>query len=197
MTAPKSVEFFFDYISSYSYLANSQLATLGAEEIVYRPVFLGAIMTATGNTPPATVPSRGKYLQKDLQRWAKRYDIPLAMNPVFPQNTLGALRLALVALQENRFAELHEALFAAMWAQRRDLSERSTLHEIATSAGLNADDYLAASNSPDIKDRLKANTDEAVARGAFGAPTFFVGDQMYFGNDRLMFVREALASASN
>lgn len=191
----RRVEFFYDYVSSYSYLANSQLATLGAEKVLYRPMFLGAVMSATGNAPPAKVPARGKYLQRDIARWAKRYGIPFKMNPVFPQNTLGALRLALVALRDECFPELHTRLFDAMWVHGLDLSDTGVLHELACQAGLDADRALAASAEPEIKEQLKANTDDALERGAFGAPTLFVGDQMFFGNDRLDFVREALREA--
>ncbi|MGB5245327.1 MAG: 2-hydroxychromene-2-carboxylate isomerase [Woeseia sp.] len=189
----RRVEFFYDYVSSYSYLANSQLATLGAAEVVYRPFFLGGIMKATGNTPPATVPARGKYLVKDLERWAARYGIAFRMNPAFPQNTLGALRLALAAQQAGGFQALHQRLFNAMWAEQRDLADPAVLLKIANDAGLDAEGLLQASSSQEVKDLLKANTDEAVQRGAFGAPTFFVGGEMFFGNDRLEFVREALA----
>lgn len=188
----RRVEFFFDYVSSYSYLANSQVASLGADEVVYRPVFLGAIMTATGNAPPANVPARGKYLWQDLTRWARRYGIPFKMNPRFPQNTLGALRLALTAQREEKFQPLHQMLFDSMWIYERDLADVAVLRELASDAGLDADRALAESSDQVIKDMLKANTDEAVARGAFGAPTFFVGDEMFFGNDRMDFVREAL-----
>lgn len=190
------VEFFYDYVSSYSYLANSQLATLGADEIIYRPVFLGAIMSATGNTPPANVPARGNYLRQDLARWARHYGVPFEMNPRFPQNTLGALRLALVAQRDAQFEALHQRLFDAMWVDQRDLGDPAVLHELAEAAGLDAKRSMAAIEEQEIKDLLKANTDEAVARGAFGAPTFFVDGKMFFGNDRLDFVREALRDAS-
>lgn len=189
------LEFFYDYVSSYSYLANSQVTSLGAAEIVYRPVFLGAIMSATGNAPPGNVPARAAYLQRDLRRWASRYNVPIEMNPVFPQNTLAALRLALVAMHEGHFQPLHQLLFDAMWAHGRNLGDPATLAEIANEAGLDVDHCLALSSSAEIKEQLKTNTDEAISRGAFGAPSFFVGNEMYFGNDRLDFVREALAKA--
>ena len=188
----KSVEFFYDYVSSYSYLANSQLASLGAREVVFRPFFLGAVMQATGNVPPATLPAKGAYLQVDLQRWARHYGVTLRMNPVFPQNTLTALRLALVAQREGGFSQLHQSLYDAMWVDSRDLSDVDVLRALMTKAGLDADRYLELCADPEIKELLKANTDEAIARGAFGAPTFFVGDEMFFGNDRLDFVREAI-----
>ncbi len=184
------VEFFYDYVSIYSYLADSQLHTLTGAEIVYRPMFLGAVMEATGNRPPGTVEAKRNYLITDVRRWATRYGLPWKMNPVFPQNTLKALRLALVAQQHGAFEQVHRALFAAIWEQEKDLSSADVLAEIAEKAKILLQDI----EDQAIKDALKANTDEAVKRGAFGAPTFFVDDQMFFGNDRLEFVREAISS---
>ena len=192
----KRLEFFYDYVSSYSYLADSQLHTLGAGGIAYRPMFLGAVMQATENRPPASLPARGAWLRRDLERWAARYGIGFRMNPRFPQNTLGALRLAIVAQHDGGFAGLHRRLFDAMWIEGRDLSDADVLRELAAAAGMDADRALARSSDQAIKDELKANTDEAVRRGAFGAPTFFVDGELYFGNDRLDFVREALQAVT-
>jgi len=180
------LEFFYDYVSSYSYLANHRLRDLGGADIVYRPMFLGAVMEATGNRPPGLVEAKGSYLSTDIRRWADRYGIEFRMNPVFPQNTLPALRLALVAIREGKLDAVHQPLFDAMWVHEKDLSDRNLLEEI--SAGLPVADIDEAA----IKDELKANTAEAIERGAFGAPTFFVGDQMFFGNDRFEFIEEAL-----
>jgi len=182
------VEFFYDYVSVYSYLANSQLSSLTGAEIVYRPMFLGAVMEATGNRPPGTVEAKRKYLHSDIERWAIRYSLTFRMNPVFPQNTLKALRLALVAQEKGAFEIVHQALFDAMWVHEKDLSDEGVLAEIAAKASLSIGDI----EDPAIKDELKANTEEAVTRGAFGAPTFFVGDQMFFGNDRFDFIEEEL-----
>lgn len=184
----KTIEFFYDYVSVYSYLADSQLDQLAGATLVYRPMFLGAVMEATGNRPPGTVEAKGEYLKTDVARWVKRYSLPFRMNPVFPQNTLKALRLALVAQDEDVFEDVHPALFEAMWVDGKDLANETVLAEIAATAALPLD----AIEDPAIKDRLKANTGEAIERGAFGAPTFFIGDQMIFGNDRFEFIREAL-----
>lgn len=186
----KTLEFFYDYVSAYSYLANSQVDKLDAE-IVYRPMFLGAVMRATGNNPPKTVKAKGDYLDHDIARWVDRYSIPFTMNPVFPQNTVNALRLAIVAQHEGCFDVVHQALFDAIWAMEKDLSDADCLAEIAASAGL-SETSLAMIGSDSIKDELRVNTDEAIARGAFGAPTFFIGDEMFFGNDRFEFIREAI-----
>jgi 2-hydroxychromene-2-carboxylate isomerase len=188
----RKLEFFYDYVSVYSYLADSQLASFGDLEIVYRPMFLGAVMKATGNRPPATVPAKHRYLLADVSLWAKHYGVPLTMNPLFPQNTVNALRLALIAQREGCFEGLHRRLFDAMWAEQLNLEDDTFLTKIAAEAGLDTDSCKQAIGSQPIKDLLRANTDEAVERGAFGAPTFFVGDRMFFGNDRFDFIREAL-----
>ena len=195
MTA--SLEFFYDYVSSYSYMANEAVKSLEGVDVRYRPMFLGGVMKATGNSPPGTVPAKGRYLARDLRRWAARYDVPFRFNSVFPQNTLSALRLALVAQHRGSFDAIHQPLFDGMYVNDRDLSNPDVLAEIVSGAGLDAEDYLAAIGAQAIKDELKANTEEAVSRGAFGAPTFFVGDEMFFGNDRFDFIKAALAEAGS
>ncbi|MDA0678717.1 MAG: 2-hydroxychromene-2-carboxylate isomerase [Proteobacteria bacterium] len=184
------LEFFFDYVSTYSYLANSQVAAIRAE-VVYRPMFLGGVMRATGNSPPMTVAAKGSYLNADVARWVERYAIPYKMNPVFPQNTVNALRLAIVAQREGCFEAIHRALFDAMWIHGKNLEDTECLAKIATSAGMSAAAFEGI-GTESIKDELRKNTDEAISRGAFGAPTFYVGDEMFFGNDRFDFIEKAL-----
>jgi 2-hydroxychromene-2-carboxylate isomerase len=191
MKPKRQLEFFYDYVSVYSYLADSQLASVEGVDVVYRPMLLGAVMQATGNRPPATIEAKGRYLHEDIARWARRYRLPLVMNPLFPQNTLKALRLALLAQREGCFPILHRRLFDTMWVEQGKLDDDATLARLAAEAGLDAETAMHAITAQDIKDRLKANTEEAVARGAFGAPTFYIGDEMYFGNDRFEFIREA------
>ena len=186
------VEFFYDYVSVYSYLANSQLNKLTGAEIIYRPMFLGAVMEATGNRPPGTVKAKGKYLRTDIARWVERYSLPFKMNPVFPQITLKALRLGLVAQKHGAFESVHQALFDAMWVHEKDLSDEEVLAEIAAKEALSLEDIEDVA----VKDELKANTGEAIERGAFGAPTFFVSDQMFFGNDRFDFINDAIRNCS-
>ena len=117
------------------------------------------------------------------------------MNPVFPLNTLGALRIAIVALRRQEFAAVHQLLFDAAWVHGVNLGESDDLFEVVRQADLPAEEYSCFIAAQDVKDELKSNTEEAVRRGVFGAPTFFVGDQMFFGNDRLDQVREALVAA--
>ena len=190
------IEFFYDYVSVYSYLANSQLDELTSRtgaEIVYRPMFLGGVMEATGNRPPATIKPKGSYLMSDIERWCARYSLPFTMNPVFPQNTINALRVALVALHRGEFSVIHQALFDAMWINEEDVSDKEVLTAVIDRAGLQAEEYMKEIAWQEIKDELKSNTEEAIQRGAFGAPTFYVGDQMFFGNDRFEFIEKEIA----
>jgi 2-hydroxychromene-2-carboxylate isomerase len=192
---PRRLEFFFDYVSPFSYLANSQVPAIAKRtgaEIAYRPILLGGVMQATGNQPPATLPARGRYMPKDIARWVRRYGLPFTFNPSFPMRTLDAMRAALAAQDLGVFPAVHDALFRAAWAEARNLADGAELRDVIAKAGLDAERILARAGTGEVKERLKANTAEAVERGAFGAPTFFVGDEIFFGNDRLDFVEEAL-----
>jgi len=192
---PRRLEFFFDYVSPFSYLANSQVPAIAKRtgaEIAYRPILLGGVMQATGNQPPATLPARGRYMPKDIARWVRRYGLPFTFNPSFPMRTLDAMRAALAAQDLGVFPAVHDALVRAAWAEARNLADGAELRDVIAKAGLDAERILARAGTGEVKERLKANTAEAVERGAFGAPTFFVGDEIFFGNDRLDFVEEAL-----
>jgi 2-hydroxychromene-2-carboxylate isomerase len=188
----KRVEFFYDYVSPYSYLANSQVEKIAGDRLVYRPMFLAGVMQVTGNRQPGALEVRGTYLSKDIDRWAKYYGIEYKHNPKFPLNTLQALRLAIVAQHDRVFDRIHAALFEASFIGQLDLGDAAVLATIVGSTGLDEESMLARTSEQSVKDELKSNTDEAIARGAFGAPTFFVGDEMFFGNDRFEFIREAL-----
>lgn len=188
------LQFFYDYVSPYSYLANSQVRKIAGDDIVYRPMFLAAVMQVTGNRPPGTLEVRGKYLRKDIARWAEHYGIVYKRNPKFPLDTLRALRLAIVAQQDGVFDQVHDALFDAAFVRLLDLGDDRVLAEIMETAGLDVEGTFDRIADQSTKDELKANTNEAIARGVFGAPTFFVGEEMFFGNDRFDFIREALVA---
>jgi|TARA_B110000967_G_C18730930_1_gene482533 2-hydroxychromene-2-carboxylate isomerase len=188
----KSVEFFFDYVSPYSYLADFQLTSFNNIEIIYRPILLGAVMQATNNKPPGIIPSKGIYIAKDLELWSRHYGIPFSLNSIFPQNTLTALRLAIACQREDNFQLIHQAFFKAMFVDNLDLNNTDILRDILNQQQLNSDELIIKASESSIKDELKRNTNEAVARGAFGAPTFFIDGEMFFGNDRLDFIRTKL-----
>jgi 2-hydroxychromene-2-carboxylate isomerase len=191
----RQIEFFFDYGSPYSYLADTQLPALGRRtggEIVYRPMLLGAVFKATSNASPVTVPAKGRYMSVELERWARRYGVAMGMNPHFPFNTMKLMRGAIAAQMQGCFAQYHPAAFRAVWIDGIDGGDPAALAGLLERTGIARDSIEAA----EVKDRLRANTDEAIARGVFGAPAFFVGGEMFWGNDRLDFVEQALAGAA-
>jgi 2-hydroxychromene-2-carboxylate isomerase len=195
----KTFEFFFDYASTYSYLASEQVEALvkrtGAE-LRWRPFLLGAVFKATGNVSPITYPSKGAYVAKDIVDWTRYLGLPEFRLPdAFPPNSLKANRLGLVAAAQGLIIPFSHAAFRACFVEGKDLADPAVLAELARAAGMDAEKALAQAETQEIKDALRRNTDEAIARGAFGAPTFFVGDEMFFGNDRLMFVERALNAA--
>ena len=182
------IEFFYDYVSPYSYLANHKLSSLTNFKIIYRPMLLGAVMQATNNKPPGLIPAKGRYIMKDIQRWAKHYQIPFKMNSIFRQNTLNALRLAIVSQHEDCFELVHQSLFDAMFIDNKNLSEFDVLSEIIQQHALDLGNLMSKITENSIKEELKRNTDDAISRDVFGAPTFFIEDEMFFGNDRLDFI---------
>ena len=193
----KTVEFFFDFGSPTSYLAWTQLPKLAAEagaQLVWRPMLLGGVFKATGNASPVMVPAKGRWMNQDMARWARRYGVPLAMNPHFPINTLTLMRGAtgLQMRQPADFERYVDTVFRAMWETPCNMGDAAVLAQVLQRAGFDAEALLALAGDPEVKARLVATTEEAVARGVFGAPTMFVGEQMFFGQDRLEFVREAL-----
>lgn len=193
----KIVEFFFDVGSPSSYLAWTQLPALCAEAgatLVYRPMLLGGVYQATGNASPATVPAKGQYVGLDYGRYAKRYGVPLVINPHFPIITLFLMR-ATTGVQmrmPERFQSFLAAVFKALWVDALNLNEPALTESVLEQSGFDVEEIAMLAEAPEIKAVLKATTAEAVSRGTFGAPTMFVGDQMFFGQDRLDFVREAL-----
>lgn len=191
----KTVDFFFDLSSPYSYLAATQLPALAARtgaEIAWKPLVLHAVFQATGNDMPARVAAKARYMLADLERWARHYGVPFRFASRFPANTIKAMRLILVGADSGRAAETSLEAFRAMWVEDRDLGDAAELGAIARKVGLDPDQTLAAIETPAIKDRLRASTDEAIRRGAFGAPAIFVGEELFWGNDRLHLVEEAL-----
>ncbi|OBY58088.1 2-hydroxychromene-2-carboxylate isomerase [Pseudomonas sp. AU12215] len=194
----KSVEFYFDFGSPTSYLAYTQLPGICAEsgaELVYRPVLLGGVFQATGNASPIAVPAKGRYTLIDMTRFARRYGVPMKMNPHFPINTLTLMRAAtgVQLRQPERFEALLACVFKGMWVDALNLGDPAVLGPLLAEAGFDPQALLALTAEQEVKDALKANTEAAIKRGMFGAPTFFVGNEMFFGQDRLDFVREALA----
>jgi len=191
----KQVEFFFDVGSPASYLAWTQLASIAQRhnaEIVWRPMLLGAVFQAVGNTSPAAVPAKGAYMLKDLKRFSAIYDVPFCFNPFFPVNTMQLMRGVTAYLGTSKFESYLSAIFNALWAEKLNMESPEVVAEVLSKVGIEATDFKVRISEPEVKARLKSSTEEAVARGVFGAPSFFVNGEMFFGQDRLSFVEDAL-----
>lgn len=194
-----NVEFYYDFGSPTSYLAHGRLLQLKEKygcDIDYRPMLLGGIFKETNNLPPAAVPAKGVYMNKfDLPRFAKRYGMPLTFNPHFPINTLTLMRGVFVAREMDCELAYMNAVFEPFWTAEKNMGDLEVLAGVLDSAGLDARALLEGTQQPEIKDALIAATAEAAGRGVFGAPTFFIGEEMFFGQDRLDFIEEHLAAA--
>lgn len=194
----KTLEFFFDLGSPATYLAYTQLPALCAAtgaQLVYQPMLLGGVFKATGNASPITVPAKGRYMFDDLARYARRYNVPLKFNPHFPINTLMLMRAVtgIQLHQPERFDDFVDCLFRALWVEGRHLGDPEVVAAVLAEHGFDPEKVLALANDEAVKAALKDNTEQAVKRGVFGAPSMFVGSQLFFGQDRLEFVREALS----
>lgn len=194
----RSFEFFFDVASAYSWIASTQVESLAARtgaRAIWRPFVLGFAFRATGNETPARIPAKAAWLRADLGRWARRHGLRYTYPTRFPIASMGALRLLVAARRLEGDAAvpgLAATLFDAAWGLDLDMADPRVLARCAQDAGVDPEPLLAALESPETKAELKANTDDAIARGVFGAPAFFVDGELHWGNDRLDFVEEAL-----
>lgn len=191
----KTVDFYFDLSSPYSYLAATQIPALQKRcgvEVLWKPMVLAAVFKAADNHMPAQSPPKARYMLADLDRWAKKYGVPFVMNSRFPLNTIKPERLVIAAEPTGKAPELAIALFRAMWAEDKDISSIDEMRAAARTVGLDSDALLAAIETGPVKDKLRAYTDEAIAREAFGAPSFVYRGELYWGNDRMEFLEDAL-----
>ena len=191
----RTLEFYFDYGSPYSYLADTQveaIAERAGATLARKPMLLGGVFKSTGNASPMTVEQKSKWSAFDMPMWARHYGVPFQRNPFFPVNTLALMRGAAAAQIDGIFERYHPAMYKAMWIDGRNLNDIKEVATVLTEVGIDARKFGNRIQDQDAKDRLKSTTDEAVARGVFGAPTMFVDDMMFFGNDRLPFVEMAL-----
>jgi 2-hydroxychromene-2-carboxylate isomerase len=197
----RTIEFFFDYGSPYSYLANAVLPDLAQRhgaELVHRPMLLGAVFKATGNQSPVALPvaSKRAYGALALRRTAAYYGVAIAMNPHFPINTLGLMRAAVAAQHAGLFERFHAAIYPAFWVKGLDLGDAAIVADVVSAAGLDAAQLAELANRGAAKEELRTNTEEAIARGAFGAPSIFFASELYFGVDHLPFLERALQESS-
>ncbi|SED12980.1 2-hydroxychromene-2-carboxylate isomerase [Rhizobiales bacterium GAS191] len=189
------VEFLFDYGSPASYLAYARVPGIAARTgatIRYQPILLGGVFKATGNHSPADIPAKRVWLDRDMKLFAERYGVPFVQNPFFPINTLLLMRGAVAADLQGRLVPYSDAMFRAIWVEARNMQDPQIVGGLLAEAGFDPHAMLAATEDPAVKARLREATDTAVRRGVFGAPTFFVGGELFWGQDRLDFVEAAL-----
>jgi 2-hydroxychromene-2-carboxylate isomerase len=196
-----TLEFFYDVGSPWTYLAFHRIEEVAAEaraELTWKPILVGGVFNAVNPGVYAAranpVKARSAYMHKDLADWARLYGLRIVWPPaVFPVNSVQAMRGVLAAFDLGRGVEYSRAAFEAYWGENLDISLDGVLAGVARRAGLDTREVALRLASPECKQRLRANTDELIARGGFGSPTMIVGgDDLYFGNDRLVLVREAL-----
>jgi 2-hydroxychromene-2-carboxylate isomerase len=196
------IEFFFDCSSPWTYLAFHNIQLLAKEfgrEIIWRPILVGGIFNTINPSVYATrenpVPAKLAYQKKDMADWARAAGLAIKMRPtVFPVNSVKVMRGCIFLGKD--MLPFARAAFESYWGEDKDISQDAVLTEICKRVGVDAQKFLAGIGEPAIKDALKANTDEVMARGGFGSPTIFLDKtDMYFGNDRLPLIREALARA--
>ena len=200
----KPIEFFFDISSPWTYLAFHNIQPLAAElkvAVQWRPILVGGIFNSVNPSVYAMrenpVPLKQAYMLKDLQDWAREAGLKIVMPPrVFPVNSVKAMRgclwLAQQAGDTGAMLPFATAAFEAYWARQEDISQNTVLATLCGAVGVNAVEFFEGIAQQSIKDQLKANTEEVMRRGGFGSPTMFVGNDMYFGNDRLALMRLAL-----
>lgn len=196
-----TLEFFFDCSSPWTYLAFTRIHDVVARtraQIVWKPILVGGVFNAVNrdvyDRRANPDPRKASYSGKDLQDWARFCGIRIGWPAVFPVRATAVMRAVLAAQEKGKLVPFARAAFEAYWGELRDISQREVLEDVCRAAGLDPDETLARAEAQDIKDGLRANTDELIARGGFGSPTMFVnGGDMYFGNDRLPLVEAALA----
>lgn len=196
-----TIEFFFDCSSPWTYLGFHNIQPLAADAKVpirWRPILVGGVFNAVNPSVYAArdhpVPAKRDYQLKDLQDWARLAALKIVMPPtVFPVNSVKAMRGCLWADAQGRLLPFATAVFEAYWGRDQDISQDTVLADVCARCGIDAPAFFAGIAQDDVKAQLKANTEELIRRGGFGSPTIFVnGDDMYFGNDRLPLLREAL-----
>ena len=198
----KTVEFYYDLVSPYSYLAHREVSRICDEhgaELSLRPMLLGAVHNAVGLQAPIETEAKARYQARDIRRWAEHYGLPMDFPEPFPFRTLKTMRAAMFFEERGELEAFTREAFALYWEEGgapkglREADEDGPVSEAARRIGADPDEVLAGASAPEAKEALKKATGEAVERGVFGAPAFFVGDEMFWGNDRLHFVERALA----
>jgi 2-hydroxychromene-2-carboxylate isomerase len=197
----KSVDFYYDLVSPYSYLAHREVSRICDEHgagLSLRPMLLGAVHNAVGLQAPIETKAKARYQARDIRRWAEHYGLPMDFPEPFPFRTLKTMRAAMFLKDRGELGAFTREAFALYWEEGgapkglEEADEDGPVAEAARRVGADPEEVLAGASASAAKEALKAATGEAVGRGVFGAPAFFVGEEMFWGNDRLHFLEEAL-----
>jgi 2-hydroxychromene-2-carboxylate isomerase len=196
----KQLEFFYDCSSPWTYLAFTKIEDLARRhgaDLFWKPILVGGLFNTVNpsvyETRSRPVPAKARYYGKDLQDWARFYGLRIIQPTVFPVNSVKAMRGAFVAHEYGRISPYSRRVFEAYWGEDRDISKNEVLDDIVCKVGLDVREFFKKIASPEYKAKLRANTDELIARGGFGSPTIFVNGSMFFGNDRLILVEYELS----
>ncbi|MDX2367827.1 MAG: 2-hydroxychromene-2-carboxylate isomerase [Colwellia sp.] len=192
----KTVDFYYDYISPASYLAWTQLVDICKRSnatINYKPMFLGGVLKANASNSPVNIPAKWEWMKADFIRYANYYGVPYQLNPHFIFSTVNAMRGAIWALSNNQIEAYNQAMFTAAWVEGKDLSDNNVLADILEGAGINSSAALESMTNSKMKSALIQSTEDAVKLGIFGAPSMIIDGEIFFGQDRLIWVERALS----
>ena len=198
---PAAITWYYDYSSPYTYLASTRIESLCERQgytLVWKPILVGGIFNAVNQSvyEARATPAKARYGAKDVTDWARYYGIPFSFPSIFPINSVKALRGALMAIGAGVVPEYSRRIFQAYWAENKDISDDEVLACIAGQTGLAREAFTDWTSGAEAKENLRSITQEAMDRGVFGSPTFFLGEDMYFGNDRLVLLEEAMRQAA-
>lgn len=191
----KKVEFYYDFSSPYTYIASMRIEKIcrdNGAELEWKPILLGGLFNDTGVKPAREIENKFAYVKQDTHDTAKRYGVEFHFPALFPLNSVKTMRGAFAAAEKGKLTEYNHEMFRLYWTEGRDLSNDDVLREAVAGVGIDPEWFIARIGEQEIKDRLREETSKAAARGAFGAPTIFIGEKMFWGNDRLDFVDEYL-----
>ncbi len=191
----KKVEFYYDFSSPYTYIASTRIEKICEDtgfELEWKPFLLGGVFNEIGSTPAIEIDNKIKYLREDFERVARYYEVDFNFPELFPLNSVRSMRGAFAAQELDKLVEYNHAMFRAYWVDGVDLSKPELLAEAVSGIGIDVDVFINRINEQDIKDKLREETNIAIEKGVFGAPTCFVDDKMFWGNDRLDYLERYL-----
>lgn len=187
----KKVEFYYDFSSPYTYIASTRIEKIcedNGAELEWKPFLLGGVFNEIGSVPAVQIDNKFRYLRKDIEDSADYYNVEFNFPDLFPLNSVRSMRGAFAAQEQGKLLEYTHEMFRLYWTQGVDLSKADILGEAVSKIGIDTEWFLNRIGEQDIKDKLRDETNTAIERGVFGAPTMFVDDQMFWGNDRLDFL---------